>query len=64
MATGVRLITVGIGSNLDVAELETMASSKEDSLVATDFDKLLASVKKITAKICQSSGKFGKRLRY
>ena len=50
---GVRLITIGIGSNVNKNELKTIASSDKDVITADTFDDLLAQVEPLTKSACE-----------
>ena len=50
---GVRLIAIGIGGNVKRGELEQIASSKKDVIIADSFDKLLAVVESLTQTACE-----------
>lgn len=50
---GVRLITIGVGSNVNKNELRTIASSDKDVITADTFDDLLAQVEPLTKRACE-----------
>ena len=51
-ATGVRMIAIGIGRNVKRNQLNTIASSSDDVILATSFDDLLAKVEPVVKSTC------------
>ena len=54
---GVRVITFGVGKNINVRELRLTVERDEDVIHVQKFDYLLSRVKNYTSSLCQASGK-------
>lgn len=53
---GVHVLIVGVGDNLDIEQLETVASEPKDDSIF-DFDKLSKLVDRISKDVCEGIGK-------
>ena len=54
---GVRVITFGVGKNINERELRLTVERDEDVIHVQKFDYLLSRVKNYTSSLCQASGK-------
>lgn len=52
-AAGVRLIAIGVGSNVNKEELKMIASSDEDVIITDNFDTLLGQVQALIRTACE-----------
>ena len=55
---GVRVIAVGVGTNVDEDELRLVTESDEDVVVAADFEDLLLKLDNLTSKACQLASEY------
>lgn len=56
--TGVKVIALGIGTEVDSKELRLMVDDEERVLRANSYDELILDRKNVSRKICQEAGKF------
>jgi len=49
---GIRLIVIGVGSNVERSELNSIASSPEDVLTCGSYDELLSAKSDIISRLC------------
>ena len=56
--TGVKVIALGVGTEVDSKELRLMADDEERILRANSYDELILEKKNVSRKICQEAGKF------
>lgn len=56
---GVKIIAVGVGDNIKVEELKTIAMGKDENVIKVhDFDKLFYQLQDIIDSSCQSKCKW------
>ena len=56
---GVRVLALGIGSNVDRDELRLVTETDDDVVMATDFEVLLLKIGNLTSRACELAGGCG-----
>ena len=61
--TDVKILVVGMGSNVDVEELQAVALDKEDVFLATSFDNLVSLSDSLSKIMCEAARKYTIKIR-
>ena len=56
---GVRVLALGIGSDVDRNELRLVTETDDDVVMATDFEDLLLKIGNLTNRVCELAGECG-----
>lgn len=55
---GVKVVALGVGTEVDPKELQLMVDGEERVLLADSYDELILDRKNLSRKICEEAGKF------